>query len=120
MIYCEFVNTIFSGLIEKLDTPTKSHELINSSVLHSILGNALHSNMTSNGKNIDNASFVVTDVPSEYDGNFCTLTTCYIKKVATAREKHGEFRRVSQHMGEAKANHDALSDTHKVKDIKSK
>lgn len=67
MMDSEFSNTIFSGLIKKLETITHPSELINSSALHSILGNALHSNMASVDKNIENVSFAVTNVPDAWN-----------------------------------------------------
>lgn len=67
MMDSEFANAIFSGLMDKLETVRYPHELINSSVLHSILATAMHSNMASIDKNVDGISFAITNVPNEWN-----------------------------------------------------
>lgn len=67
MMDSEFANNIFTGLVEKLETVSSPSELLNSSVLHSILGNALHSNVAALDKNADNLSFALTNVPKEWN-----------------------------------------------------
>lgn len=66
MMDSEFANQIFVGLMEKLETIKSPNELVNSGVLHSILGNALHSNVAAIDKNSDNLSFAITNISKEW------------------------------------------------------
>lgn len=66
MMDSEFANQIFVGLMEKLETVKSPNELVNSGVLHSILGNALHSNVAASDKNSDNLSFAITNISKEW------------------------------------------------------
>lgn len=46
-----------------------------------------------------------------YFGELCTLTSSFIKKSATIRDKYDDFGRVIRHIGEVEASHGALSES---------
>lgn len=62
----EFASNISDGLLTKLQSVQKPHELLNSHALHSILENALQSSLMGNDKNAENLSFFIPNVPDEF------------------------------------------------------
>lgn len=63
----EFASNISDGILTKLQSVQKPHELLNSHVLHSILENALQSSLIGHDKNAENLSFFIPNVPEEFD-----------------------------------------------------
>lgn len=63
----EFGSNICDGILGKLQTVRKPHDLLNSYNLNGILENALQSSLVATDKNADNLSFSVPNVPEKFD-----------------------------------------------------
>ncbi|KAG4065541.1 hypothetical protein HA402_013311 [Bradysia odoriphaga] len=63
----EFSSYISDGLITRLECTKSPTELFNFQFLHSILHNALNSSVYGNDQNADRLSFLIADVPQNFD-----------------------------------------------------
>lgn len=63
----EFSSCISDGLITRLENTKNPTELFNFQFLHTILHNALNSSVYGNDQNADRLSFLIADVPQNFD-----------------------------------------------------
>lgn len=63
----EFSSCISDGLITRLENTKSPTELFNFQFLHTILHNALNSSVYGNDQNADRLSFLIADVPQNFD-----------------------------------------------------
>lgn len=63
----EFSSNISDGIITRLECTKNPSELFNFQFLHTILHNALNSSVYGNDQNADRLSFLIADVPQNFD-----------------------------------------------------